>query len=265
MKKLWMAILVVFFYVALADVALASVKLAHNTFPFVRVEMEYDVAYGRSWYKGTEFHIDKAKLIQYAREGKNLDAIDSHGWSALHYATYKGWTEAVRALLENGANPNIQQMTNERLAPLHYAVRGEVETVILLLEYRADVNIQTGEYHKKTPLHISAELGVPEVTSTLLQNGADHRIKDWVGYTALYIAVRAEKLDNVKLLLLKEGADIQTHRETLFDMAMEKGNHQIARLVSKDIIDYWQRLWQFKVNKSGLYNFCKRAFSSSSS
>ncbi|XP_053684663.1 ankyrin repeat domain-containing protein 54-like [Sabethes cyaneus] len=58
--------------------------------------------------------------------------------SALHIACSRGFTDAVRLLLENGANPNIRDLN--RNTPLHLAACTENIAIIdLLLKYGTDV------------------------------------------------------------------------------------------------------------------------------
>ena len=208
-----------------------------SEFPFVKKGFHSDPRY---------FQIDEEILMKYIHENENLDIKDSYGWSPIHYATNRDLIEAMRALLEKGANPNIKTSDRSPVAPLHLAVYGEVDMVILLLEHQADVNIQTGHY-KFTPLHFAAEWGEPEITSILLENGADHSIKDrLLGWTALDGATSREKLQNVNLLL-DAGAEPNRNPDerTTFDIAVKRGNNQIARLVSKDTKDYWQQMWRY--------------------
>lgn len=40
--------------------------------------------------------------------GANINAKDKDGWTALHYAVYRGDSDAVRTLLAHGANPSIR-------------------------------------------------------------------------------------------------------------------------------------------------------------
>lgn len=90
----------------------------------------------------------------------------------------------VRALLQQGANPNAQ---GEHSKALHSAAYlGYTPIVEALLRYGADANQpdQTGLY----PLHLAASEGRTAVCNRLLQAGADKEQRNESGGTALHLA-----------------------------------------------------------------------------
>ena len=101
--------------------------------------------------------------------GANERAQD--GFTALHYACFFGGTEAVRALLEAGADPNPPQDNPMGVAPLHSAaaVRNR-DAVRLLLEAGADPNArQHGGY---TALDAADQHEDAEMAAMLREHGA---------------------------------------------------------------------------------------------
>ena len=60
--------------------------------------------------------------LRYALlDGADIDAQDSMGNTALHYATMGGFLPTVYTLLEYGANPNIQNKHGKKYQNIVYA------------------------------------------------------------------------------------------------------------------------------------------------
>lgn len=67
--------------------------------------------------------------------GVDLDAPDSDGRTALHWAAYKGFADTIRLLLVMGCRPT--QPDKEGCTPLHWAaIRGNAEACTVLLQVR---------------------------------------------------------------------------------------------------------------------------------
>ena len=79
--------------------------------------------------------------------GAPLDLVSNAGWSALHYACYRGRTRIVRLLLEGkfdgrGASVDLQN-DGGFTALMLAATRGDESIVSLLLAHNADTELQT--------------------------------------------------------------------------------------------------------------------------
>lgn len=82
--------------------------------------------------------------------------------------------------------------------PLCVAIsKGEVEVVKKFVEYGADINEKT---NGMTPLMYAARYNRVEIISFLLEKGADPKIKDERGYTALDHAMNSKAKEAVALL-----------------------------------------------------------------
>jgi ankyrin repeat protein len=148
--------------------------------------------------------------------GRFIDPLLNTGCTPLLRATMAGDSEVVRALLDKGANPNINDMG---LTPFLVAAgvgagnRGgtglaaqtsaggpvNMELMELLLQHGADVNAQvTGTMtysmrvsrapsanEGKTALHIAAETGKTDLVRYLLEKGAKTEITDASGQKAI--------------------------------------------------------------------------------
>jgi ankyrin repeat protein len=112
------------------------------------------------------------------------------GETPLHCAAFHGHAEAVRLLVELGANPNAKGIGEK--TPLHTAAYYcHVSVIQLLLSLGADPNVQTDRY-KITPLHLLVSpfrrYPATQIISSiqaLVTSGALLNIKDSIGRTPL--------------------------------------------------------------------------------
>jgi uncharacterized protein len=105
-------------------------------------------------------------------DGLDPGARGADGFTALHLAAFFGGADAVRALLEAGADANVDAENPLRVRPLHSAVASrDRESVRALLEAGAEPNVvQQGGF---TPIHGAAHAGDAEMVRILLKYGAD--------------------------------------------------------------------------------------------
>jgi ankyrin repeat protein len=94
------------------------------------------------------------------------------GWTLLHLAGFFGHLEAVRLLLERGADAGVFSINAMRNTPLHAALAGPLpaEGVRLLVDAGADVNAR--QHGGFTALHSAAQSGKTEIIDLLLDRGA---------------------------------------------------------------------------------------------
>jgi ankyrin-1 len=162
----------------------------------VLIEFGADVN-AKDLYSWTPLHfqenLDLAKTL--ISHNALVDARGNNGRTPLHCAVYKNATQIVRLLLENNANPNLQENTDGQ-TPLHLAVdERNFETLGLLFEYSANPNIC--DIDGWTPLYLSLIGGDadPKVSLFLLEHGADPNIQESnSGLTPLHVA--AEEQDS---------------------------------------------------------------------
>ncbi len=113
------------------------------------------------------------------------------GFTPLHLAAFFGHEDAVGALLEHGADPNVVARHGSlRVAPLHSAAAGAHSSIVqLLLDAGADANArQEGGF---TPLHSAAQNGDRESAEALLRHGADPTAATDEGKTSADLAAAA--------------------------------------------------------------------------
>ena len=128
---------------------------------------------------------------------KSVNAKGQSGWTPIMYAALYGDGEAVRLLLDKGANPNAQN--DDGGTALMYAIE-DAEKTRLLLDHGANPNLCSGE--GRTALLIAVgRAGSYSVVKLLLENGADARVRVPNGPGALTLALGARDADLLQLLL----------------------------------------------------------------
>ncbi len=157
---------------------------------------------------------DLHKIILHIRPGNiqeelqrstvSLDTVDSIGRSPLSWAAQRGEAEAVRVLLEYGADPNNNDNTN--MTPLHYAAQAKTpKCLLLLIKYGARITQQTRGWnalHSACTFHDDLAYVKP-----LLDCGADIDKRTYVGKTALSLAIVQNHLRSAAFLI-RTGADL---------------------------------------------------------
>jgi len=84
---------------------------------------------------------DLRSLLDAIKKGVDVNALTDDGWTALHFAAYKGFEDAVKILLNAGVDVNIQGKIYHRTA-LHYAVhQNNLAIVKIILAYNPDLKL----------------------------------------------------------------------------------------------------------------------------
>lgn len=141
--------------------------------------------------------------------------------------------DAIKILIENGADVNIKRSVGFGSSPIHCAV-SDITCLQILVESGADVNLK--DYNDETPLMRAAMFGYENSTKFLIKNGADINAKDKSGETALHHAAAMGKIETVRILLEK-GADVyivDNDGHTALTEATLYGNFQdVANLIKQ--------------------------------
>jgi ankyrin repeat protein len=169
------------------------------------------------------------KLIKYLiHRGADVNAADSDGRKALHWAVSHNVTDIVGLLLERGANIEVQDKNG--YTPLHCASR--LEIVKILLDARADFNRADNEGF--TALHWAVIKNNPQLVKMLLNAGAYLNPVDLDGRTPLnYALLRGERLEIVKILV-DARADVNladNHGVTPLHRAVIKSNPLVVKML----------------------------------
>ena len=157
------------------------------------------LVYSQSGVADAAMQSDNATLQRLIQQGADVNAIQSDGATALHWAAYHGDADMVRSLLEAGANPGIANRNGS--TPMWLAAeRGEASVLEALLNGGADANelLPLG----RRPLMLAARSGVVEAIRVLLEHGADPNAAETErGTTALMQAADQKHVDAVAELI----------------------------------------------------------------
>jgi ankyrin repeat protein len=155
---------------------------------------------------------------------------DAHGVTPLMWAARPGAVDAMRVLLDAGADPEARDDRNGWTALFHAIHKHQTAAVRLLLERGADANQAA---RLATPLMMAAADRDPDIVTLLLRHGADPRPRGIGGETALSIAVSGGALTDIDRPLFGG-----CHPETV--RALKEHD---PKLDVPDSIAGWQALW----------------------
>jgi hypothetical protein len=187
---------------------------------------------------------DKQQLLQILQAGGSIDVVDKHGRSAVLLVTMKNNIEALRLLIELGADVDHYDKTKsagviDQTAFLYAGANGMNIALMLLMNAGARPDIYN--YYGGTALIPAAERGHVETVELLLENSKiDVNHVNNPGWTALMEAIILSdggigQQQIVKLLLAyganpditdKEGVSVLTH-------AQNRGYTAIVELLTK--------------------------------
>ena len=131
----------------------------------------------------------------------NLDTINKpnkSGYSPLIIAGYRNQLEAVKVLLELGANVNAISEDGTVLTAACY--KSNTELVKILLAHHADVNVKNSA--GTTPLMFAIMSENEEVVKLLIKHGADIQAKDNSNKSIIEFAKNCDNLA-IKQLFIK--------------------------------------------------------------
>lgn len=147
---------------------------------------------------------DNLAFLRHDLSKIQLEARDNRGATTLMHAAAFGSIEAVKLLLDAGADVNAK---NDFGATALLWCARDGEKARLLIEHGADVNARSKQ--GRTPLMLAGmRQGGSDLVALLLSKGADVNVADTRGETALGLAAEYGDFETVRLLIANK-ADIQ--------------------------------------------------------
>ena len=165
--------------------------------------------------------------------GRDVNAAQGDGMTALHWAADHGDLPMVEALLK--AKASVKATTHVAgYTPLHLAAKGGFGAVVAaLLKAGADPNQMTES--GAAPIHLAAASGSVEGVTALLDKGADPNMREKVyGQTPLIFAAEADRAE-VITLLVKRGADVNAKTRKI-NLSEETAAEQAAARKRNEVL-----------------------------
>jgi len=165
------------------------------------------------------------------QDPKLINARDSGGKTALHWAALYGQEKVMELLLAEKADVN--SLDEDGFTPLHWAATfNQSNAAKVLLANKADTNLKVPKYGW-TALRLTVIHGHMATAEALLNGGADPNLKDAENIPLLHQAVIRGKKEMVELLLANK-ANVNakdSDGETALDEAEEEGNKEIIEFL----------------------------------
>lgn len=174
------------------------------------------------------------KRISLEELKKWINFKSNSGYTALHYASYRGNNDVISLLIDNGACIDIKN--DEGLNVLHLAAQGNRTASLIFFIEKYKLEFMMTDNIGSTPYHWASYVGAEESLMYLLTLNPDINKQDLEGLTPLHLAVTSERTKIIKKLIYA-GADKtikDKHNRTPLDLAIEKKKNNIAELLIKN-------------------------------
>ena len=183
------------------------------------------------------------------KHGAEVNRRDGSNEAPLHLAIQSNRFRLAKFLLENGADPNVEN--NKGMTPLQMLSQCDMNLdvkdkgiilnlLLLLLEHGADVNKR--DWANNAPLHLAIQGYRFMIAETLLERGAGASVENNKGETPLHILSQSDIKDegiilNFALLLLtNHGAEVNKQdkdKDTPLHLAIRRNRSRLAGILLK--------------------------------
>lgn len=118
---------------------------------------------------------------------KWVNTPTEQGYTAIHYASYRGNIDIINLLIENGAE--VEVVNKRGLNVLHMACQGNQPSSLVYFKEKYFLNIQSVDDMGSTPLHWACYTGSENAVVFLLSWPLNINSQDREGLTPLHLAV----------------------------------------------------------------------------
>lgn len=170
-------------------------------------------------------------------KGENVNSAGYNGISPLMNASMNNRTNALKLLINKGADINYQIKNQDNddydgKTALHFAVMNDNKNCAYeLLKNNANPNIK--DQYGYTPLHYAAKYNLLYNSKILINSDADINTTTTKGWTPLMLAADNNS-ENVAKLLIYKKANINTKNnegKTVLDMVTERQNVNLSKFI----------------------------------
>ena len=181
---------------------------------------------------------DKEAVRKLLQEGADINVRDAQGRTSVMIATYQHNTDMVRALLQAGADVNIRD-NNKENPLLHAGAQGWLDILRLAIEAHADTRL-TNRFGGISIIPASERGHVEVVRELLTRTDINVNHVNNLGWTALLEAIILSNGDKahqqIVQLLVDHGADVNLADKdgvTPLQLARERRFTEIERILLK--------------------------------
>ncbi|KXJ17605.1 putative ankyrin repeat protein [Exaiptasia diaphana] len=153
---------------------------------------------------------DIALAIIEHSEDLDLNAVDNQGQTALMKSTIDGMTTIAIALVKRGADVYIKDKEGKTALMHDFVPRGE-ETALAIIEHNRDLYLNAVDNQGQTTLMKAIIVGKMTFAIALIKHGADVKIKDKKGKTALKYAIDYKRDAIATALISKTGNEFSVN------------------------------------------------------
>ena len=123
---------------------------------------------------------------------KWINCQSEQGYTALHYAAYRGNIEIINKLIDNGAQ--VEVVNKRGLNVLHMSAQGNQPSSLLYFKEKFSFDIQSVDDMGSTPLHWACYTGSENAVIFLLSWNPLVNAQDREGLTPLHLAIMSGRL-----------------------------------------------------------------------
>mmetsp|Transcript_14131 Transcript_14131/g.15632 ORF Transcript_14131/g.15632 Transcript_14131/m.15632 type:complete len:971 (-) Transcript_14131:88-3000(-) len=130
-------------------------------------------------------------------QGADVNHQDVRGYAPIHYAAANGKADVAKALVDAGARLDVRDRFGN--TALHYAVEQRWNDIASGLLSNGAMAMQN--FQGNTPLHLAAINGDSQMAQCLIDYGAGLNQQQIEGFTCLHAAIQSGNADTVKRLI----------------------------------------------------------------